>query len=239
MTRFAVAALMLGLVGLVLGSCSRESRYDFLTVFFTGVPPYEEWAGIAEPKDGGPAARPKTSPRVTALQKYEEQQRQQLLRQIASLGWTHGPYSAQQCNHCHSLQGSLSFRAGPTRGTTTSPLGAVGTGRLIVPVTELCIGCHTAQTQVAADERGLRLHGPVAAGFCVACHSPHQSRRQFMLLDKDNVAMCTQCHESAGLRARTPAHAREPKTDCIECHNPHMGRTAMILKSDYDEWEAY
>ena len=60
-----------------------------------------------------------------------------------------------------------------------------------------------------------------------------------MLLRADNVALCTQCHDKAELGQRTPIHVREPKTDCVECHNPHMGKSAMNLKKDYDEWDAY
>lgn len=230
------AAVALGLIGLVLGGCGRETRYEVLTFFFTGVPPLEEWGKPAKPET---AVEPRLSRAANVRQKLEERKRRDLLIQVARLGWTHGPYGARQCSRCHALQGSLSFVSGAKRGTATVPTSAAATGRLHVPVTELCLGCHTGKSREAAAEKNLWLHAPVAAGRCVECHSPHQSRRRFMLYETDNVALCTRCHDGAGLRQRTPVHTREPETDCVECHNPHMGRTAMNLKSDYDEWDAY
>ena len=105
----------------------------------------------------------------------------------------------------------------------------------MAPPEELCLGCHETKSVRAADERDLRLHGPVASGLCIGCHNPHQSNRRFMLLKKNTVELCTQCHNKAGLQERTAAHGSAPDADCLTCHNPHMGRTAMILKAEFDE----
>jgi predicted CXXCH cytochrome family protein len=78
----------------------------------------------------------------------------------------------------------------------------------------------------------------VANGWCVACHNPHRSARQYMLLGKDSVELCTACHTKADLLLTT-AHQKDPKADCLSCHNPHMGKTAFLLRSTYVEWQIY
>ena len=65
------------------------------------------------------------------------------------------------------------------------------------------------------------MHGPVAAGDCIACHDPHTSPNDFQLLAAGND-LCFTCHVdkkeefSAGKQVHPPVADR-----CTNCHNAH------------------
>ena len=222
-----VAAVIAAVAG-----CSPADRYEVLTFFFTGVPPLEgEAAEGAEAEETQTAkAGPSRAERIRLKKIQLVNERN--VRLMRAVKWTHGPYAAQECDRCHALSASLKIGARGTAGD--KPQKSVGE-RLLAPPEELCLGCHETKGTRAADERGVRLHGPVASGLCIGCHNPHQSPRRFMLLKKNTVELCTQCHDKVGLQERTAAHRSAPDADCLTCHNPHMGGTAMILKAEFDE----
>ena len=233
--RLTAAAALLAVAGAVLGGCSREARYEVLTFFFTGVPPYEQWAGLKAP--GEEKAKPAVDRIAATRERQAKVLRERQLRRIAQLNWGHGPYDAGQCQLCHALAGSLTFTGQGAGAAADTGTGGRASGRLLVPRRELCVGCHSEKRRGAPETAGLLLHEPVASGQCTACHGPHQSKRRYMLLGENNVAMCTRCHKNRELLMRLPAHAREPEADCLACHNAHVGRTATLLKSQYDEAE--
>lgn len=216
------AALMLA------AGCSTEARHRTLTFFFTGVPPPGEEQ--AAPKDTGkPAA---------AATKAKPMRREAFLEPAF---FAHGPFGAAQCDKCHAVTASKPFRtvtaqSGKAAGADRARV-SVGP-RLATPLRELCVTCHADKAHEAAEAQGLWMHGPVANGRCVACHSPHRAARQYMLLGKNNVDLCTGCHRQPDL-VRTVAHQKDPQADCLACHNPHLGRGASLLKAEHDEWRAY
>lgn len=211
--------------GAVVGGCSRETRYEILTFFFTGVPPLDAPETAADGKketDSKNAA-------LTATEKHAAKLLQRRKDRLATLPWIHGPYGANDCGRCHAFGASRVFRKSAVQSTAPT-LGGATQERLIVPKQELCFGCHGTKTAEIADARGLRIHGPVAAGECTACHSPHGAPRRYMLRMKNNVELCAQCHDLPGIAQRTPVHRDITKTECTNCHDPHMGRPMMILR---------
>ena len=213
----------MALAVLILGGCSREQRHEVLTFFFTGVPPLEKEGAPAEDVAERGATAVRTARRTAP-------------RPQAELPWTHGPYAARECEQCHSSTGTKP--GGKTKSQSGLPVDMRG-ARVREPREELCIGCHTDQSADVAYARDLWLHGPAATGLCTVCHSPHQSRQRYMLLAATSVELCGQCHERTALAEMTPAHRKEPDTDCLSCHNPHLGRTAAMLKSEFDEEGRY
>lgn len=217
-------AAVLGLAG----GCSTEARYRMLTFFFTGVPaPGEEQA---TPKEAGKPAGAAPAGRRT---------RRELVQEPAF--FVHGPYGAAQCDKCHAVTASKPFRteaAGAIKPEGADPARKSIGPRLAAPLKELCLTCHSNKAPAVAQAQGLWMHGPVATGWCVACHSPHRAARQYMLLGKNNVDLCTGCHRKPDL-LRTAAHQKEPEADCLACHNPHLGRSASLLRAEHDEWRAY
>jgi len=232
-TNVLSGTLTLALLLLAAAGCDREANYEVLTFFFTGVPPLEEEGTL------GDAEGPRLTAQERAQQRKIEILRQRRAELRRALKWAHGPYAAEECDRCHALASSLSFRGGSTTGTSTVPALQDVRGRLAAPIEELCISCHVEKSVESQVPKTVSIHGPVANGLCTTCHSPHQSARPYLLLRTDNIELCTECHDSTGLRERSPEHQRAPDKDCVACHNPHLGNTAMLLRAEYDEWKSY
>ena len=159
-------------LGLASG-CSIETRHKMLTFFFTGVPaPGEEQVKGEEA----------SIPVETALAR--KRVRREFFQEPPF--FTHGPYGAGQCEKCHAVTASKPFRAEAAEAIKAAAVPdrkSIGP-RLAVPLKELCLTCHGDKAYTLAQAQGLWMHGPVANGWCVACHSPHRAACQYMLLGR-------------------------------------------------------
>ncbi|GMQ89344.1 MAG: hypothetical protein BMS9Abin09_0818 [Gammaproteobacteria bacterium] len=224
--RRSVIALLVTLLitAAAVSGCSQTTRHDVLTFFFTGVP---------EP--GEEAASEARADATTAVAK--KRKKRKLLNQ--SPFFVHGPYGAGQCESCHSTTASKLFRTSMVRGSDASVSRAVDSGpQLAFDREDLCVTCHSEKNPEVTKANGLRQHGPATTGWCTSCHSPHKSKRQYMLLKANNVELCTQCHSFNDLQL-TVEHKQDPAADCIACHNPHVGKSPFLLKAEYDEWQGF
>ncbi len=206
-----------------VSGCSQTTRHDVLTFFFTGVP---------EP--GEAAASETGADTTTAVVK--QRKKRKLVSQ--SPFFVHGPYGAGQCERCHSTTASKAFRTGIAQDAAAVSRAVYIGPRLAFPRGELCVTCHVEKSPEAAKANGLRQHGPATTGWCTSCHSPHKSKRQYMLLKANNVELCTQCHSFNDLQL-TMEHKQDPAADCIACHNPHVSKSPFLLKAEYDEWQGF
>lgn len=190
-----------------LPGCSHQ----VLTFFFTGVPEPGQQQNVA-----------------TENAAMNEER-----RQVPKLPYfAHGPYGASSCSSCHESRGDSVFDNRVTAAGSIDPQKV--SARLLYPLAELCVGCHSDHQPSAANAGGLWQHGPVANQQCTACHSPHKSDRRYMLLANSDAAMCGQCHSDSELR-HTPQHTNDPKEECTRCHNPHAGQSRLLLRHEYDE----
>ncbi len=114
----------------------------------------------------------------------------------------HPPYKQQKCTTCHEM-------------------GATGQAHKKQP--ELCYGCHND-----FGKKFSALHGPVASEYCTACHNPHMSPNQKLLL-KTGRTLCLGCHDEAALLTM-PVHKESAQAVCTECHDPHGGDGLTLLK---------
>ena len=114
----------------------------------------------------------------------------------------HPVYQPNKCDQCHDVNHSY---------------------RLNQRQPELCYHCHQDFRQKYA-----KLHGPVAAGYCTACHTPHQSEFKHLLKHPPREN-CQYCHH-AGDVAKNSAHEDISEVECMECHNPHGGEDKYFLK---------
>ncbi len=112
----------------------------------------------------------------------------------------HGPFAAKLCGACHQ---------------------SAATNALIAPKDELCFVCH----QFPREKK--YVHGPLAAGGCLACHDPHSSRYRYLLVSEPET-FCLQCHDERDL-AKDEAHAG-PERRCTNCHDAHMSDKRYLLK---------
>ena len=221
--RLTIGILVLAFFA-IIGGCSANSRHSLLTIVFTGVAPLEE---DEQSKDA-----------VDSTVIVDEQQaikQKQFENSLMPQFWAHGPFSAGQCERCHNVTQSVNFQ-GDAASVNYDPFTsgtAVFGARLAVPKNRLCVSCHTSHGAQYAQERSLVQHLPVELGNCTACHHPHQSRRQFMLLGEDDRQMCTGCHQ-AGKTEGLDHIVSEPGS-CTQCHNSHIGTNSNLLKRIDDE----
>lgn len=95
--------------------------------------------------------------------------------------------------------------------------------KLAQDVPGLCYGCHDK-----AGFKGKSLHPPLISGTCTACHNPHQSNLEKLLVH-DIPGLCYNCHNESKFRGRS-VHA--PVGLCLRCHNAHASNFSKILLSD-------
>lgn len=95
---------------------------------------------------------------------------------------------------------------------------------LVSPVPHLCYECHDDLT-VSPN-----VHGPVAVGQCLFCHSPHKSQIKYLL--KGPVPeLCYLCHDTIAIES-IPDHFVSELSACIDCHDPHASLERPLLKED-------
>lgn len=199
---YALAILVVFLAG-----CSHR----VLTFFFTGVPDPNSTAVMETNASDEEAITQATEADVNIIERIAIPEQ---------TDFTHGPWANRRCDYCHQAGSGRSFNALQATATNIS--------RLAYPIEELCIGCHSeAQFTGAGGESWL--HAPVATRQCTVCHSPHNAKRQFLLLSSNNIETCTACH-SGGAGQGSSTHIQDRTDDCVECHNPHAGSSPMLLR---------
>ncbi|MBN1348243.1 hypothetical protein JXJ21_02440 [candidate division KSB1 bacterium] len=151
-----------------------------------------------------PVEKPSLNAQESANPSIEDQKalRTKDSTQVTSYQSIHPDYQLRNCNKCHDISKS---------------------NALIEQQSELCYHCHERY-----QDRYPILHGPVAAGFCTACHAPHQS--QFKSLLKFPIReICQHCHVPGDV-SKNKAHEKISNTSCMECHDSHGGETILMLK---------
>jgi predicted CXXCH cytochrome family protein len=99
-----------------------------------------------------------------------------------------------------------------------------GEGKMI---SSLCFQCHEEEIFTKKHQ-----HGPVASGDCIACHQPHASKNEKLLIaPKEKGQLCFECHENVKKQlARKNSHA-PVEEDCSICHDPHSSESRFQLVS--------
>lgn len=103
------------------------------------------------------------------------------------------------------------------------------------PPGELCVGCHPEAVRDRNGTPFTKLHGPVGANQCTACHyftHLHREEGDKFLQEKPAWRVCLDCHEV------TDEHVPEVFTfrlarnqgGCLGCHYPHGSRGSYMLK---------
>ncbi|MEK7394732.1 MAG: hypothetical protein AAB214_19410, partial [Fibrobacterota bacterium] len=156
----ALAAILFVAFG---SGCDRYARHKVLTFFFTGVPPLDE--GKNAPQKARAAEK-------TAAGEGKQPKRRSVIK---ATRFSHGPYASGACYLCHQTSETGGFRGFAKEAKSTGSIAKPGIvpGKLVVPLRELCAGCHETKSPERARREGLWVHGPVSAGLCTQCHGPH------------------------------------------------------------------
>ena len=172
----------------------------------------------------------------------------------------HGPVGAGVCISCHNPHGSFApmqmERSGPKLCLVChqGKEAEFNQGVIHPPVEEGCIDCHDPHQskmrfQLRGDgktvsslcfnchEEGMftqaHRHGPVGAGDCIACHRPHASPNQHLLIAPEAKGqLCFQCHQDRkdGFN-RKYVHAPVAE-NCNNCHDPHSSKYRFQLRQE-------
>lgn len=122
---------------------------------------------------------------------------------------THPPFN-EGCDTCHAAPG-------PKGGIVLNDQPPA-----------LCITCHDA---LKAPEGSVQ-HAPFKAGECFACHRPHASKNEKLLI-LPNSEVCMTCHEAPALPKDGWAHKPFLEKACRECHSPHYSENkSLLLRKD-------
>ena len=217
--RAYIRTVLLGVLVTFASGCGNSASHRLLNIFFTGVPSVGEEKTVKEKKEE--VARKNKIKDIPVVKKSPAPKPK---------WYSHAPYATGQCDRCHQVSAGL--RTFGSRGSTDIlKTRGVLPGKLRAPPQKLCMTCHTFMSDSITAVEGLWLHAPAAQGNCSLCHDPHQSVRPHLLI-KTPGEICIQCHQ--GEFVRHPAADRLSGV-CLACHNPHLGKTALMLRKDYQE----
>jgi predicted CXXCH cytochrome family protein len=86
-------------------------------------------------------------------------------------------------------------------------------------------GCHDIYGQAKY------VHGPIASGQCITCHTPHGDDNP-MSLTRKGLELCNVCHEDMDRIVRKEnIHQPVKDGDCIGCHDSHQSDNNFMLKA--------
>jgi predicted CXXCH cytochrome family protein len=134
-------------------------------------------------------------------------------------------------------------------GTCVQCHGDVVKHTVLHPKASDCVSCHVPKARDAhqftvkacaschqmVKQNDKYVHGPVAAGECLACHDPHgsdepQQVRMF------GAELCERCHVEMKARLVEKRFTHAPvKEDCSSCHNPHASPSKYQIRVDNAE----
>ncbi len=116
---------------------------------------------------------------------------------------SHQPFAEKECSNCHDINNKVNEG-------------------FIVAKQDLCLVCHE-------NFQGQHVHGPVAVGDCQACHLPHSSAHESLLIAAPED-ICQTCHAEGRLAADMHDRFVVSLITCNQCHDPHVGNARYFLK---------
>jgi predicted CXXCH cytochrome family protein len=92
-------------------------------------------------------------------------------------------------------------------------------------VASLCFNCHEEEIFSKKHQ-----HGPVAVGDCIACHFPHASANETLLIAPlKEGKLCFECHEGVKDQLAMKNTHDPVLEDCGTCHDPHSSENRFQL----------
>lgn len=169
----------------------------------------------------------------------------------------HGPVGAGICISCHNPHGSNKplemERSGGDLCIVCHEAKEKEFDKAVVhpPVEEGCVDCHdphqsSMRFQLRGDGKTVsslcftcheqemftqkHQHGPVAAGDCIACHNPHASPNEKLLIAPlEGGKLCFECHDGVKAQLDRKVTHDPAVEDCSNCHDPHSSPNKFQL----------
>lgn len=79
--------------------------------------------------------------------------------------------------------------------------------------------------------KGPHVHGPVGAGICISCHSPHGSFMP-LELERSGQGLCLACHQAKRKEFQQKVMHPPAEEGCTDCHDPHQSPMRFQLRGD-------
>lgn len=128
--------------------------------------------------------------------------------------YVHQDQAVLNCTECHRLKkGKFDFK------------------RLIPSRANCTTACH--QNRGKAEH----VHGPVGAGICISCHTPHGSFNPGFV-PKVGAELCLDCHQGRREEFTKNVVHSPVEEGCGECHNPHESPNRYQLEYEGDSLSA-
>lgn len=176
--------------------------FSFATLFMISCNPNKNYQTLSFFFDGVPNPTLNSDLNDTTKTETESFKIRNLKMDKETEKYIHKGYKKNECGCCHDVDHAY---------------------RLIERQPKLCYKCHEN-----FKNQYKYLHGPVAAGYCTACHHPHQSSNEKILVIEIEK-LCIHCHEPGDV-SQNPTHKNLGNVNCISCHNSHGGETFNMLK---------
>lgn len=97
----------------------------------------------------------------------------------------------------------------------------------VIPAKAKCIECHTDMAKAA------HVHGPVGAGVCISCHTPHGSIEPLHLA-RGGRELCMACHQAKQKEFSQKVVHAPVEEGCTDCHDPHQSPMRFQLRAKGD-----
>jgi predicted CXXCH cytochrome family protein len=111
--------------------------------------------------------------------------------------YAHPKPTARNCQECHRFKNNLfNFK------------------QLLPARADCTTACHQDKGQAK------HVHGPVGAGVCISCHSPHGTLNP-AFAPKTGGALCLSCHQSRQEEFSQAVVHPPVEEGCADCHDPH------------------
>ncbi len=123
--------------------------------------------------------------------------------------YVHKKPAVLDCKECHGFRkGKFNFKR-------------------IIPAPSNCTTgkCHSNMGKAP------HVHGPVGAGICISCHSPHGSLLP-LELERTGQEICLVCHQAKREEFKQKVVHAPVEEGCTDCHDPHQSPMRFQLRGD-------
>jgi predicted CXXCH cytochrome family protein len=155
----------------------------------------------------------------------------------------HAPFGERRCNACHvdhaGTHPGLLKAAVDTLCADCHPVEKTGqqhaaSGLAMTGLT--CTGCHDPHRSALPRLVSSRVHQPVAAGMCDACHAAPAAGTAGMGPADSSWTGCQSCHEDIAAKlAKAVPHAPAANGECYTCHSAHRSNRPKLLRGGVAE----
>ncbi|MDP2167022.1 MAG: cytochrome c3 family protein [Thermodesulfovibrionales bacterium] len=153
---------------------------------------------------------------LTAATGYAEEVDCNMCHPDLSQGAVVHPAIGMGCRSCHS---GIDASETPHKMTTAFPKG------LSSETADVCYSCHDKAKFYAPT-----IHAPVGIGICTACHNPHRSENEKLLVASKQT-ICFNCHDTAKFTGKKTVHDPVKAGLCLECHTAHASNNEYLIVS--------